>query len=184
MIADIIVHLRQAAPLFAGRVAGGAHLKPLAEGANLAVPCAFVIPAGDSPSDSSAVNAVRQDLEDKFSVVVALDNTVDERGQAAAADYYAARTALWSALVGWAPSARHEVITYDGGDVIAIDRARVWAEFSFVALQSITPADGWIATRDAALSPFGHVAMTVDFPQPDGADDAAARFPKTGDLPQ
>ncbi|MDE2441876.1 MAG: hypothetical protein KGP14_12710, partial [Betaproteobacteria bacterium] len=70
----IISALRTRCATFGNRVAGAAQFKLLPENAALAVPCAFVIPLDDAPKDSMALNSVRQQLNDSFSVIVAVSN--------------------------------------------------------------------------------------------------------------
>jgi hypothetical protein len=191
----VIAHVRAYVPVFAGRVAGAARFQILPEAAALAVPCAFVIPLDDNPQDSFSQNTTRQRIADAFAVIVALDNTLDERGQAAAVSVHSARGQLWAALLGWQPDPdRYNGVEYDGGTLLAMDRARVWYQFEFSAATEIGPDDGWQATQLAGLPPFEGANISVDvidpaadpnlsYPGPDGRIEHEVRIPKTGSLP-
>ncbi|MDO9236004.1 MAG: hypothetical protein Q7U28_08235 [Aquabacterium sp.] len=189
----IIAALRTRCPSFATRVAGAAQFKLLPETASLQVPCAFVIPLDDSPERAQSMNSVRQTLTDSFSVVVAVSNVADEKGQGSAHSMDALRAELWAALLGWQPAARYDGITYEGGSLLSLDRARMWYQFEFGAVMEIEPGDGWQAQELAALPHFDGGTIRVDAidpsdpnlvqtPAPDGRIELGAVFPKTGNL--
>jgi len=189
----IIAALKQRCNVFTNRVAGAARFKILPEASALDVPCAFVLPLDDNPGESRAINSVRQNLTDSFAVVVALSNTLDEKGQAAAGSVNALRTVLWSALLGWRPTDSYNGIVYQGGSLLSLDRARIWYQFEFAADMEITPADGWQDTELAGLPHFDAVDMDLDWLEPfdpnlaatgpDGRIDQIVPIPKTGVLP-
>lgn len=190
----IIEALRLRCPSFGNRVAGAAQFKMLPETAALHVPCAYVIPLDDNPTESKAMNSVRQTLKDSFAVVVALSNTPDEKGQGSANDADTIRSELWAALLGWQPDAEYDGITYEGGSLISLDRARMWCQFEFGAVMEIGPEDGYQETALAALPPFQGGTIQLDAidpsdpnivqtPAPDGRIEAGAVFPKAGNLP-
>lgn len=159
----IIAQLRALCPSFNGRVAGAAEFKPVPEAAALPVPCAFVIPLDDRPDPPKALNAVGQEMTDSFGVVVALDNRADEKGQIAFDAVHAVRSEIWKALLGWVPGPVDSVnpatdyngIYYEGGSLLAIDRARLWYQFEFGAQMWIGASDGWEAGALAALPDLG-----------------------------
>lgn len=190
----IIEALRTRCPGFSNRIAGAAQFKLLPESAALAVPCAFVVPLDDNPTDSQSQNSVRQGLTDSFAVVVALDNAADERGQGAAASVHSTRAALWGALLGWSPATGYDGITYEGGSILQLDRARCWYQFEFGALMEIGPEDGWQEDELAALPRFDGATINVDqidpaadpnvqYPGPDGRIETTFKVPQTGNLP-
>ena len=192
----IIAALRTRCPTFDNRVAGAAPFKLLPETAALAVPCAFVIPLDDNPQDSRAQNSVRQELIDSFAVVVALSNVADEKGQTGVHSVDALRTELWAALLGWRPVAanadpatsRYNGIAYEGGNLLALDRARLWYQFEFGAPMEIAPEDGWQGIELAALPHFDGAVITLDAIDPadpnkanpvlDGRTEAKASVPQ------
>lgn len=159
----IIAQLRALCPSFSGRVAGAAEFKPVQEAAALPVPCAFVIPLDDRPEPPKALNAVGQEMTDSFGVIVALDNRADEKGQSAFDGVHAVRAEIWRALLGWVPGPVNTVnratdyngIFYEGGSLLAMDRARLWYQFEFGAQMWIGASDGWEAGALSALPDFG-----------------------------
>ena len=190
----IIQALRERCPTFAGRVAGAAQYKTLAEAQALAVPSAFVIPLDDDPQESRAANSVRQTLTDSFAVVVYVSNLVDEKGQAGAQSIHLLRAELWAALLGWRPDLRYNGITYEGGSLLALDRARMVCQFEFGAQMEIEPGDGWQETELGQLPHFDSLKIDMDvidpaadpnlqYPGPDGRIEVSAILPKTGVLP-
>lgn len=188
----IIAALRERCPSFGGRIAGAAQFKTLPENAALPVPCAFVIPLDDNPGESKAQNSVRQELNDSFAVIVALSTTGDEKGQSAAHSIHAIRTELWAAQLGWRPSDDYDGITYEGGHLLAIDRARVWYQFEFSAAMEICPSDGWQDRALAGLPHFDGANFKFDViepiaypaPGPDARVEFVVPVPLTGSLPE
>lgn len=192
----IIAALRQrCAGTFAQRIGGAAQFKLLPETTALPVPCAYVIPLDDSPEESRAQNAVRQTLVDSFAVVVAISNVPDEKGQGAAASVNSIRSVLWGALLGWRPTVDYNGIAYQGGQLLALDRARIWYQFEFGAEMEIGPEDGWEQTEQVGLPHFDGADIKIDpidphdnnlvqTPAPDGHIDVVVRIPKTGNLPE
>ena len=190
----IISALRTRCPIFANKVAGAAQFKLVPENSTLAVPAAFVIPLDDNPGESRAQHSGRQELSDAFAVVVALDNTVDEKGQGGAASVHAMRAILWAALLGWRPTLDYNGIAYEGGHLLGLDRARLWYQFEFSAAMEIGPSDGWQETELAALPHFDGANIQVDVidpiadpnlhsPGPDGRIEFSFGAPRTGILP-
>lgn len=166
-LTPVISALRtRCAAAFSSRVAGAAQFQMLPESASLDVPCAFVLPMDDSPDPSISDNTVRQYLDERFAVVVALDNTTDERGQAAVLNVHTARAALWAALLGWQVTTNHNGINYEGGSLLKIDRARLWYQFEFSAGMEIGPTDGWQASDLATLPRFEGATLNEDVIDP------------------
>lgn len=132
----VIPRLRAQCPIFANRVAGSATYRQAIMQDDFAVPHAFVLPQGELADGEVMISAVDQELSTRFAVVVAVLNTSDERGQAAAEAIYDIRVALLSALVGWTPDAtRYAPILYRGmPDDPDVNRARAWAQFNFESL--------------------------------------------------
>lgn len=192
----VIAQLRTYCPTFAGRVAGSARFKRLPEDANLQVPAAYVIPLDDSPSDAQSLNDVRQSLMESFAVIVAVSNVPDERGQAAVNTAHdAVRAELWKALLGWQPDKTiYNGIVYQGGNLLDLDRSRLWYQFDFGAQMQIGPDDGWQAVElgnlphfDGATIKYDYIDPAADpniqYPGPDGRIEHTLTIPKSGNLP-
>lgn len=190
-ITAIIEALRtRTSATFAGRVAGAAEYKRLPEAVNLELPAAYVIPLDDNAEAQSSENGYSQIVRDGFAVIVAVSNTADERGQTGYTSVAAIRTALWAALLAWKPDAAHGPIQYEGGQLLDLDRARLYYQFEFSAATEIVEADTWQAIANASLGPFETLHIDVDMVDPfdpnrvapgergpDGTIDAAATVP-------
>lgn len=197
MILETIINaLRVRCPSFvSNNVAGAAQFKQLEEATSIPLPFAFVMPLDDDPQDSKANNAVRQPMTDSFSVVVAISNAADEKGQAGVISVHALRAEIWKALLGWCPGPDYNGIEYQGGSLLKVDRARLWYQFEFGAYMEIGPSDGWEGDALAALPHLDGVTIKVDAisPQrdpnvlPAGGPDARIEnlvpVPRTGVLP-
>lgn len=158
----IIAQLRQRAPLFDGRVAGAAKFQILPEAANLKVPAVYVLPLDEQPQDQASQNGYQQTVREGFAVVVALSNTADERGQAAAQNLDTNRLALFKALLGFQPAADYDAIAFEGGQLLHLDRARLYYQFEFSVDYAISTEDTWIPDRNADLPDFKGLDITVD----------------------
>lgn len=153
-------------PIFGDCVAGAALFKILPEAANLPVPAAYVLPLAEQPKEASSQNGFRQGVKDQIAVVVVLDNKPDERGQVAAQSLHAVRQALFRALLGWQPTEDYDAMTFEGGQLLHLDRARLYYQFEFSAEWEIGTADTFIAVRDDEFPPFEGVNLRVDAVQP------------------
>lgn len=183
----VIQALRERCPTFCSRIGGAAQFKLLPENTALPVPCAYVVPLDDNPGEQKSQNAVRQPLTDSFAVIVALSNVADERGQGCIRNVRSLRAELWAALLGWQPSEEYDGITYEGGAVLALDRARLWYQFEFGAAMEIGPEDGWQDRTLVGLPHFDGISFRADFldpsdpnvatPGPDGRIEIAFSVP-------
>lgn len=166
-IEPIVQALRLRCPSFGGRVAGAAEFRGLPEKAALPVPAGFVVPLDDNPEDNRSNVGYRQAVRERFAVIVALSNSADERGQGAAADVHDIRAELWRALLGWPPAEDYDGLQYDGRQLLAMDRARIWFQFEFSAEMEIGSDDignpeTWQALELAALPALEEVKFTLD----------------------
>lgn len=166
-ISPIIAHLRENCPSLDSRVSGGIDLDAVSESVLLKNPSAYVIAADDKAGDNQAQNAVIQDIEDRFEVVLAMD-TKDERGQQATDLLHDFRKELWRALVGWRPTAEYDPIVYDGGGLVLINRARVVYRFSFSAAFQLgrnnpgDPPETWHEHELDGLPAFTGATINMD----------------------
>lgn len=190
----IIEALRLRVPYFSNRIGGAAQFKVLPETAGLTVPCAYVIPLDDNPGEQQASNTLRQDITDSFAVIVCLSNVADEKGQGSAKSVHQVRKLLWAALLGWPPSDEYDPIEYEGSQLLALDRARLWYQFEFSAVTQIDDSDSWQGVNLATLPHYDGGTINVDvidpiadpnasYPGPDDRIEAGAVYPKTGNLP-
>lgn len=172
-VTPIVAHLRQYCPSFSGHVAGGIDFEAIAASAKLSRPSGYVIPVGDKAGVNDVQTGIRQQISDKFDVVVVLD-TQDERGQEAADLVHVFRAELWRALVGWSPGPEYDLIEYEGGELISINRNRTLYRFSFASDFQLgrntpeQPAETWHEYLLDGLPPF--TGMTLDMDCIDPAD--------------
>lgn len=180
----VIAQIRARCPSFGGRVAGAVEFRIVPESTALQVPCAFVIPLDEQAEESRAQNAISQRLVETFGVVVALSNTADERGQASYRSLHALRGELWAALLGWVPDEGYGAIDFEGGQLLALDRARLWWQFEFSTDYHIGDEDGWALANQQTLPHFEGATIQVDVidpiaqprPGPDGRIEQTARI--------
>lgn len=158
----VIAATKARCPSFGNRVAGAAEFTSLPEKSVLPVPAAFVIPMDDDVQPNQSDNGYVQSVRDRFAVVVALDNTPDERGQTAIYSVDGIRRELWASLLGWVPDTLHGRITYDGGQLMRMDRARLFYQFEFGAETLIEVDDTWQGVVNNGLPGFDTMQIKVD----------------------
>jgi hypothetical protein len=167
LINPIVAHLRATCPTFAGRIAAGIDWDAVANSAQLSHPSAYVIATGDQASANDLQNAVRQNITDEIDVVIVLD-TSDERGQAANDLLHIIRAELWRALVGWRAGPDYDVMEYDGGALVHINRARVIYRYGFSAAFQLgrnlhtDPAETWHEWELDRLPGFTGATINMD----------------------
>lgn len=178
----IIDELKARCPTFEQRVAGAAEYEGLRNVSNLRVPAAYVIPLDESSAGNNLQNSIRQTLTEGFMVVVVLNNTADLRGQTATQQLHLLRKEIWKAILGWQPDDDYEMITYDGGSLLGMDRARLDYGFEFSTEFTIDESDSRIADDVAALPAFESMLINIDHKTlpPDGQVDHVVEI----DLPQ
>lgn len=173
----IIAQLRQRAPIFGGRAAGAAQFQILAEAANLTMPAAYVLPLDEQPGDQDSQTGYQQTVREGFAVVVALSNREDERGQTAAGNLDTVRRALFRALLGFQPAKDYDAIAFEGGQLLHLDRARLYYQFEFSVGYAISVEDTWIPDRNAELPDFEGLDIRLDALDIFDPNTPAADFP-------
>lgn len=129
----VIARLRSQATLFNNRVAGTAAEVRASEQTEFPVPHAFFMPGGIEPGDGEEISPLDQHLLVRFRVMISVDNSTDDRGQAGATGLLTAVKAVTAALVGWSPNpAKFSPILFDGlEDSFDSNRARLWGTVAF-----------------------------------------------------
>jgi hypothetical protein len=159
---------------FAGRIAGAAEFAKLEPDAKLAMPSAYVIPLDDSAQPNNSENGYSQIVRDGFAVIVVLSTTADELGNSSVAQTQPIRNVLNAALLSWSPDAEHGPIEYEGGQLLDIDRARMYYQFEYACETEFTEADTYQAIKNAALPEFTDMNLNVDMIQPFDPNRVAA----------
>lgn len=159
-----IVHtLRHFSPSFEGRVGGAAEFSAIKDTAFLKLPAAYVVPLDDRAEDNKSQTDYWQNVTEGFGVIVVL-KPLDERGQHEAYDIVEnIKTELWRALLGYEPSPAHYPIQYDGGDLLDLDRGRIFYQFNFSSVREV----GFDDTRQY----FDLNAIYNPIPDPDWQPD-------------
>lgn len=180
---DLIINeLKARCPTFERRVAGAAEYEDLRNSSNLKVPAAYVIPLDESAAGNETQNSIRQTLTEGFMVVVVVDNRADPRGQTATQSLHVLRKEIWKAILGWEPDEDYEMIQYDGGSLLGMDRYRLDYGFEFSTEFTIDASDSRIVDDVDALPAFESVHIEIDHKTlpPDGHIDHVVQI----DLPQ
>ena len=125
-LAHWIERLSMRVPTLAGRVAGAADLAAAAEDA-VAPPAAWVLREDEQAAPNERLQGpVRQRLRCRVSVVLAVENVADARGEAADADLLALRRAVFAALIGWTPPGAETPVELAAGGRLGFDDQILW----------------------------------------------------------
>lgn len=187
-------HLKEHAPVFEGRVAGGMDVDVVLGSAKQPTPAAYVIQAEDDAGDLESQTSYLQEIRDSIDVLVVLP-VRDEQGVLVADMLHEVRRELFVALAGWEPEEGYEGLVYDGGSLTKIDRARCSYRFSFSAafmlgragLEVEAPAETWPERELDRLEMLEGTTVRVDAidpmadpnvkkPGPDGRIEHEARM--------
>lgn len=184
-LSTIIKALRERVPDFNQRVSGAAEFRPLPEVGKLSLPAAYVIPLHDETGEQKSQTDYWQECTDGFSVVVALDNRLDELGLNSIDDaVHLVRRKLWRALLGWRPYPEYtNGIEYRGGVLLDMNRAILYYKFDFQATFEISPEDTWQEIELAALPELKTVHIDVDLIDPGKGPDGPPEFQADITLP-
>lgn len=160
----IIAALRARCPRFAGNVAGAAEFKAIPETGKMKLPAAYVVPTEDVTAEQKSLTDYWQNVTEGFAVVVVLDNTRDERGQASGYDaVHDIRGEIWKALLGWEPDEDAGPVAYSGGQLLDMDRGRLYYQFEFMLTREITGEMTRQQDDLNALDEFREIDVDVDF---------------------
>lgn len=182
---QIIEALRERLPDFGDRISGSAEFRPLDEVGKLSLPSAYVIPLHDETGPQKSQTDYWQECTDGFSVVVALDNRLDELGLASIDDATdIVRTKLFRALLGWQPEHKYTAgIEYRGGVLLDMSRAILYYKFDFEATFEINAEDTWQQKALDDLPWLETVHIDVDLIDPGAGPDGRPEFQANITLP-
>ncbi len=168
----VIAALRTRCPRFAGNVAGAAEFKGIQETGKMRLPAAYVIPTEDVTAEQKSLTDYWQNVTEGFAVVVVLDNTRDERGQAAGYDaVHDVRAEIWKALLGWEPDPDAGPVAYSGGQLLDMDRGRLYFQYEFMLTREIGEDDTRQQDDLKTLDEFKSMAVDIDFIDPGRGPD-------------
>jgi hypothetical protein len=189
----VITQLRTYCAAFSNRVAGAAEFAPLQESAALALPAAYVIALDDTPEPNQSAGGYQQVVRDGFAVILVVSNTADPRGQAALTSVHTLRAQVWAALLGWQPSDDYDGVVYEGGSVVAMNRAHLYYQLEFSAEMNLDATDTWLNPRNQALPSIEGVDISTDpidpqdpnvTPPVEGGPDGIVNFVTEINLPE
>lgn len=168
----VIAALRARCPTFGGNVAGAAEFRAIPETGKMRLPAAYVVPTEDVTAEQKSATDYWQNVTEGFAVVVVLDNTRDERGQAAGYDaVHDIRAEIWKALLGWEPDEDAGPVSYSGGQLLDMDRGRLYYQFEFMLTREITEDDTRQQEDLRTLDEFRTAGIDIDYIDPgDGPD--------------
>lgn len=151
----------------------------------MSLPAAYVIPLHDETEEQKSQTDYWQKCTDGFSVVVALDNRLDELGLASIDDaVHIVRRKLWRALLGWSPSEEYTFgIEYRGGVLLDMNRAILYYKFDFQATFEIGQEDTWQEIELDALPYLKTVHIDIDLIDPGNGPDGHPEFQADFTLP-
>lgn len=166
-INNIIAALKARCPSFGAsaetrRFAGSAEFSALAESTKLDLPAGYVIPLNDEVYEQASSNGYKQEIKERFSVVVVISNTLDERGQTSILAIDGIRAELFRAVLGWSPDENHDRIEYEGGALLEMDRARIYYEFEFSSMTELNEEDTYQYVYNQALPMMEQVGIRLD----------------------
>lgn len=135
------------------------------ESGEVLTPTAYVVPVADLAIRTTANNASRQTIRDRFEVVLLLDAS---NPQQALDQLHDLRAEVWRALVGFKPGLDYNPIEYDGGELVSLSatrllyRLRFFAEFQLGRNLASQPAETWGERELDGLPSFTGVTVRVD----------------------
>lgn len=147
LVSQVITRLRAQAPLLLV-VAGAAEFAPLRDDDQARVgisrPYGMVLLGGEQPRQESLDLGLQLDLVEAFTVVVGVDNTITDRGQAAAESLQAIRAEILTALHGFTVPVeteghRLEPVIFAGGRLIDADANVLWWGYDFLVNFYVDP---------------------------------------------
>ena len=145
-IGPVVLKIRAAETRFANKVGGAAELA-LAMTYTLKEEMAFVVQLTETASRNDYDSGINQKINETFAVIVAIDNATTEKdklGIIAHDTLYDVRSEIFGAILGWQmDNTVEDIISYNGGKLLRIDRAHLWYQFEFSVGTRITDEDGF-----------------------------------------
>ncbi len=130
-LSPVIAELRRRCPVFAKRVYGAAEFAAIDASTVLQMPCAYVLPLGESADAFRLDTDYRQGVEQSFGVVVYVKTGADEAGLMAYDKVEEIKDELMRAIAGWCPTEDVDEVIYEGASILDLNRARLAVQFEF-----------------------------------------------------
>lgn len=132
-LAPLVLRLRAAKTRFGNNVFGSAELARAME-STLLKEMAFVIPLLDKASENKLERGIQQELNERFAVIVALQNDTsqkDKTGLTAYDQLHDVRSELFRAILNVWMKDTEGPITYVGGSLLDLSASYFWFQFEF-----------------------------------------------------
>lgn len=140
----IVLKLRADTTSFGDQISGSASLFR-AEEETLAIPSAWVIQTAESANPNDQDQGINQLMTEFFSVLVAIDNTLDETGTQAWNTLDDLRGEIFASILGWTMDGYETAIEYISANLMSDpSRARLFYQYNFSAGKRITDEDGYV----------------------------------------
>ena len=176
-LGPIIAELRSWARSCEQRVYGAAEFTIIDSTTALQMPCAFVLPLGESVITNDVNNSIyQQAIEQSFGVAVYVSTANDEQGVIAFDRIEELKAEVLSAIAGWAPEEMSEWVTYEGASVLDLNRARLCVQFEFTVAYPIEDHQTRHWRDLEGLGPLTGIDVDVDLMPTDGVIEAKAKF--------
>lgn len=175
ILSDVVAHLREYCPTLARRVAVAVDFEPDRGQVRLVTPSAAVMPGDDEAGPSIAQNVTVQEVRDRFVVVLIVATADAQRGDETADVLHHLRREVWRALLGWTPGPGYDPIEYEGGELIAMNRAATYYGLTFATELTVGNSNGlpdgaepetWQEYELAGLPPLEGLDVEVDVIDP------------------
>ena len=169
-LSPIIAQLKTSTTRFNSNIGGAAHLMA-AQTETYSVDRAFVVQLAETATPNDQDVGLNQTITNTFAVMVALDNRIDKRGQAAHDELATTRTQLFSSILNWSPPGSSRPIQFVGSRYLNMNRAFFWYQFEFSVEACLTEADGYQPTFDDLTHVSVKYDMVDETEQTDAEDD-------------
>lgn len=150
----IVSKLRSAGTHFGNYIGGAADLELVRHAEKIDSDFAFVIPLQDRVSENRHDSTIEQTITERFAVVVILQNDSSQSEKMGIIAYdklHYIRSEIFRALIGWELYGAISPISYDGGQLLPLNPAYMWYQFSFKYDIRLSEYDGYCDVEGAEL---------------------------------
>lgn len=130
-LSPVIAELRRRCPTFSKRVYGAAEFAAIDASTVMQMPCAYVLPLGESAEPFQLNTNYRQWVEQSFGVVVYVTTGANETGLEAYDNAEEIKLEVLKAIAGWCPTDDVNEVIYEGTSILDLSRARLAVQLEF-----------------------------------------------------
>lgn len=173
-LSPVITELRRRCPLFEQRVYGAAEFASIEPSTALKMPCAFVLPLGDTAGEVIFQTDYRQSIEQSIGIAIFVPTGTDETGLIAYDKVEDIKSEVFRAIAGWCPTDDVDELIYEGSSVLDMNRSRLCVQLEFKVAYDIVDDETRHGVDISSLPDLKAVHIDVDFVKPDGRLEASA----------